>query len=176
MEITHRCKRHLFNGALKLNLFLWALFSQVYLYAQQCYLNIHYNNPVFDISYNVQDIKKLTFTDTEMSLHFVDNSDNSVVTYSDMRKITFSRNMSQNIIDSHDSSAEIRYLQGLDRLEVKSIENIESITIYDYMGVVQYTDMPNTDNVSLNIAGYRHGMYIVYVKTHTQWTQKKFIK
>ena len=143
---------------------------------ESCYLNIHGVTSVFDQSYSVDKIGKVTFAEDVLSVHFTDTPAFYEIMYDDLLKITFGE---RKYTDVHSVSAtrlSIVYASATATAVIESNHSIAQVALYNLQGVMLQYVAPHTLNATLDLSGYPAGIYIIRATSGDKTQTHKIIK
>ncbi len=142
---------------------------------ETCYLNFHGKTSTYDYCYNVEDVHKLTFASTFLSLHYVDNRADKNINYITLRKITIGDNTDMGVYNvKSDNDLVIYGAAGV--VYVNSEYAIDQVSIYNIQGQEELCLTPQSTNVAISLDGYPSGVYIVRAVGNGNIVTAKVIK
>lgn len=142
---------------------------------KSCYLNFHGTSANYDYYYNVEDVHKLTFSSSDLTVKFVDNSSNKPIKYKTLRKITIGSNTIMNVENVRDDISLTINFTG-DAVYVKNVESLSLVTIYNMSGQQLLSLSPNASTAIISLDGYHPGVYIVQAISRGNIVTQKIIK
>ena len=96
----------------------------------------------------------------------------------DIEVITFGNTDITSIEENEIESAEIeiKYLSGVEELQIVAPEPISMVQVYNMQGVQMMAQIPNENSVLYNISAYPRGIYVVVVQANGQIATEKILK
>lgn len=156
---------------------LMALSSTVGVQAQEsCYLNIHGASSVYEFSYPVEEVGKVTFSTDALTVHLTTSPGEETIPYTQLLKLTFGEQAFAGIEATPSSDFDIRYLSATHTLDIVSNTPIDCVQLYNLQGQLLHTSAPQDTHVSIDLVRFASGVYIVRATSGTHVATKKIIR
>jgi hypothetical protein len=162
------------------NLFfsIWLLLLASAVYAGQT-MEVHEFGTSSSDSYQLTDLRRITFPDTQLLVLSVDGTPANYV-LSAIRKITFGEESAPKPMSVSDDSAEeqvvVAYITPSGEVVVKSEAEMLSLALYDISGKRLLHTSASDNSTSLSVTGIPSGVYLLQITTKQGIVVKKIIK
>jgi hypothetical protein len=146
------------------------------MYAQSVeYVDVHAPGGAVQ-SFELDGIRKITFTEQAISLHPVNNSVVSLL-YDNVSALTFdTREGGNGIVPVPESGIHVYFDASSDNVVIKSTADITAVNLYNMQGVLFLRIAPQSLSASVSLSGCPAGVYIVQVADTQTKHVKKIIK
>ena len=158
-------------------LMLLAFMPLVYIQAQDVeYMNVFLTSQGSFQSISIDNIDKITFPSTD-EVSITISSVATPMAIDNIKVITFGNTDITAIEESKTEVSEItiNYIPSVGEVRITSPEAISQVQIYNMQGVLMQTQAPDVETVTLDVAGYPNGIYIVAVQSNGKVEAKKII-
>lgn len=158
-------------------LMLLAFMPLVYIQAQDIeYMNVFLTSQGSSQSISIDNIDKITFPSTD-EVSITISGVATPMAIDNIKVITFGNTDITAIEESKTEVSEItiNYIPSVGEVRITSPEAILQVQIYNMQGVLMQTQAPDVETVTLDVAGYSNGIYIVAVQSNGKVEAKKFL-
>ncbi len=143
---------------------------------ESCYLNIYGASPVYQQSYQVDQVDKVTFSNEAITVHMALSSQQQIVPYTELLKITFGEQAFAGIDDVQSNNFDIRYRSATHTVDIVSNTSIDYVQLFNMQGQLMFTSTPRENQVFIDLSDYASGIYIVRATCGNQVESKKIIR
>ncbi len=143
---------------------------------ESCYLNIYGASSVYEMSYQAEEVNKVTFSDESLTVHLTSSNRQQTVPYTELLKITFGEQAFTGIDDTQSSDFTIRYMSATHIVNILSNTSIDCVQLFNTQGQLLHVSTPRDAQAFVDISNYASGIYIVRATSGTQVQTKKIIR
>ena len=158
-------------------LMLLAFMPLVYIQAQDIeYMNVFLTSQGSFQSISIDNIDKITFPSTD-EVSITISGVATPMAIDNIKVITFGNTDITAIEESKTEVSEItiNYIPSVGEVRITSPEAISQVQIYNMQGVLMQAQTPGVETVTLDVANYPNGIYIVAVQSNGKVEAKKII-
>lgn len=129
--------------------------------------------------WSVSDIRKVIFDKTaygSMKIYLKDGSPALTYSYSIIERGMFTTQSGVENLNISSEELIVTYRSSSQIVEVKSVEKVKSIQIYDLRGSLVLAETPASNDAEVSVTSLQNGLYIVKVVTPSGIVTQKIVK